>query len=35
MSQWMNAGRPPAIRLIELGPGRGTLMDDIVRVRVN
>lgn len=32
MSQWMSAGRPPAIRLIELGPGRGTLMDDILRV---
>jgi len=32
MSQWISAGRPQAIRLIELGPGRGTLMDDILRV---
>ncbi|RDB26124.1 Protein arginine methyltransferase NDUFAF7, mitochondrial [Hypsizygus marmoreus] len=32
LSQWIDAGRPPSIRLIELGPGRGTLMDDILRV---
>jgi hypothetical protein len=33
MTQWMQLGQAPAIRLIELGPGRGTLMDDILRVR--
>ncbi|PFH53138.1 hypothetical protein AMATHDRAFT_138506, partial [Amanita thiersii Skay4041] len=32
LSQWVNAGRPSALRLIELGPGRGTLMHDILRV---
>ncbi|KAF5372745.1 hypothetical protein D9615_010093 [Tricholomella constricta] len=32
LSQWQSAGMPPAIRLIELGPGRGTLMEDILRV---
>ncbi|GLB40232.1 hypothetical protein LshimejAT787_0801030 [Lyophyllum shimeji] len=32
LTQWKQAGMPPAIRLIELGPGRGTLMDDILRV---
>lgn len=32
LSQWANAGSPPNIRLVELGPGRGTLIDDILRV---
>ncbi|KAG2017723.1 hypothetical protein CC2G_007209 [Coprinopsis cinerea AmutBmut pab1-1] len=32
VSQWADAGTPPAIRLVELGPGRGTLMDDILRI---
>ncbi|KIK10229.1 hypothetical protein K443DRAFT_126999 [Laccaria amethystina LaAM-08-1] len=32
LSQWENAGQPAAIRLVELGPGRGTLMDDVLRV---
>ncbi|XP_006459262.1 hypothetical protein AGABI2DRAFT_65768 [Agaricus bisporus var. bisporus H97] len=32
LSQWANSGCPSDIRLVELGPGRGTLMDDIVRV---
>ncbi|KAK0480196.1 S-adenosyl-L-methionine-dependent methyltransferase [Armillaria novae-zelandiae] len=32
LSQWQNAGSPPSIRLVELGPGRGTLMADIIRV---
>lgn len=33
MTRWMAAGSPPKCRLIELGPGRGTLMKDVVRVR--
>jgi NADH dehydrogenase [ubiquinone] 1 alpha subcomplex assembly factor 7 len=28
---WHDQGRPPAPRLIELGPGRGTLMSDALR----
>ncbi|KAF8896131.1 S-adenosyl-L-methionine-dependent methyltransferase [Infundibulicybe gibba] len=32
LSQWINAGRPSSISLVELGPGRGTLMADILRV---
>jgi len=28
---WLQTGRPAAVRLVELGPGRGTLMADIMR----
>ncbi|KAJ7707317.1 S-adenosyl-L-methionine-dependent methyltransferase [Mycena rosella] len=31
MSQWMQSSKQP-IRIIELGPGRGTLMHDVMRV---
>ncbi|RXW25505.1 hypothetical protein EST38_g304 [Candolleomyces aberdarensis] len=31
VSQWANAGKPASVRLVELGPGRGTLMADILR----
>uniref|UniRef100_A0A0W0G7W7 Protein arginine methyltransferase NDUFAF7 n=1 Tax=Moniliophthora roreri TaxID=221103 RepID=A0A0W0G7W7_MONRR len=32
LSQWQAAGAPKNIRLVELGPGRATLMADILRV---
>lgn len=28
---WMRAGQPTPVRLVELGPGRGTLMTDLMR----
>ncbi|KAG8998825.1 hypothetical protein FRB94_006626 [Tulasnella sp. JGI-2019a] len=31
LSQWLEKGSPSNVRLVELGPGRGTLMDDIIR----
>ncbi|KAF8802501.1 DUF185-domain-containing protein [Phlegmacium glaucopus] len=32
LSQWANSAKNHPFRLVELGPGRGTLMDDILRV---
>ncbi|KAI0687721.1 S-adenosyl-L-methionine-dependent methyltransferase [Cytidiella melzeri] len=32
LSQWLNFGGSKPIRLVELGPGRGTLMADMLRV---
>ncbi|KAL1526543.1 hypothetical protein AB1Y20_015252 [Prymnesium parvum] len=31
VASWEQLGRPPAVRLAELGPGRGTLMLDLLR----
>ena len=34
VTEWMAQGRPSqGVELIEVGPGRGTLMDDMLRVR--
>ncbi|KAJ3781358.1 S-adenosyl-L-methionine-dependent methyltransferase [Lentinula aff. detonsa] len=32
LSQWESAGCPSRLRLVELGPGRGTLIADVLRV---
>ena len=32
LSMWIDLGKPPSINLIELGPGRGTLIADLLRV---
>lgn len=33
LADWMVAGEPRKCQLIELGPGRGTLLKDMLRVR--
>uniref|UniRef100_A0A8C5SDC4 Protein arginine methyltransferase NDUFAF7 n=1 Tax=Laticauda laticaudata TaxID=8630 RepID=A0A8C5SDC4_LATLA len=32
VSEWMATGKSPKFQLVELGPGRGSLIDDILRV---
>lgn len=35
IAEWMSQGRPAqGVQIIEVGPGRGTLMDDMLRVSV-
>lgn len=34
MCLWEQMGRPEKVNLVELGPGRGTLMADLLRVRI-
>jgi NADH dehydrogenase [ubiquinone] 1 alpha subcomplex assembly factor 7 len=31
LALWLSQGKPPRVRLVELGPGRGTLMADALR----
>ncbi|KAK8865615.1 hypothetical protein IAR55_000759 [Kwoniella newhampshirensis] len=35
LTRWMEADSPTRVRIVELGPGRGTLMDDILRTLFN
>lgn len=35
ISEWMATGKSPKFQLVELGPGRGSLIDDILRVSKN
>lgn len=32
VTEWMAQGKKDNVQLVELGPGRGTLMDDVLRV---
>ncbi|KAG9471853.1 hypothetical protein GDO78_022504 [Eleutherodactylus coqui] len=32
ISEWMSGGKSKSLKLVELGPGKGSLMDDILRV---
>ena len=31
-AEWLGQGKPTKVQLVEVGPGRGTLMDDVLRV---
>ena len=33
LSDWMSSGQPSNCQLVKLGPGRGTLLKDMLRVR--
>ncbi|KAM4043288.1 protein arginine methyltransferase NDUFAF7, mitochondrial [Anomaloglossus baeobatrachus] len=32
ISEWMSGGKSESLKIVELGPGKGSLMDDILRV---
>jgi len=35
VAEWMSQGKPKGVELVEVGPGRGTLMDDMLRTMKN
>ncbi|KIR81893.1 hypothetical protein I306_01204 [Cryptococcus gattii EJB2] len=35
LTRWMEVDSPTQVRIVELGPGRGTLMDDVLRTLFN
>lgn len=35
LSMWEKAGHPSPVNLIELGPGTGVMMADMLRVRIH
>ncbi|CAG8454246.1 4421_t:CDS:2 [Ambispora leptoticha] len=35
VNQWINLGKPKNVRIVEFGPGRGTLLDDMIRALQN
>ncbi len=33
LTEWISQSRPQRLSIVELGPGKGTLIDDMLRVR--
>lgn len=33
-AEWLAQGKKEKVQIIEVGPGRGTLMDDVLRVNI-